>query len=199
MCQNLEFSSTTGLRCATILLSLLASLGAQAPLSSRLQITRFTVEDPGGRPTTYSASKGKVAVVVFVSTRCPISNAFNFRLNALYNDFSREVAFLVIDSNVNESAEEIRTHARAMEYDFPVYRDIANQAADALGAKATPDSFVIDRNGRVSYHGYIEDGLNPQRTTNPALRLAIEAALDNRPAPTPETHARGCAIRRAGF
>jgi hypothetical protein len=66
-----------------------------------------------------------------------------------------------------------------------------------LGAKATPDSFVIDRYGRVVYHGYIEDALNPQRSKDPALRLAIEATLQDRLVTPRETHARGCAIRHA--
>ena len=155
------------------------------------------MQDTAGRKITYSKFKGKVTAVVFVSTRCPISNAFNFRLNALYKEFTSSVRFLVLDPNVNESLEEIRTHSANMEYDFPVYKDGGNAIADLLGAKATPDSFVIDRSGLVSYHGYIEDSPNPQRAKVQALRLAIEAALQNRPAALPETHARGCAIRRA--
>ncbi len=135
-------------------------------------------------------------MVIFVSARCPISNAFNARINTLYEQFGKQVNFIVLDSNVNESAAEIQAHAKAMEYDFPVYRDRENRVADLLGAVATPDSFVIDKHGMISYHGYIEDAPNPARSKDPALRLAIEAALHERPAPVPETHARGCAIRR---
>ena len=158
---------------------------------------RLILQDASGRPQTYDLfARGAVTVVVFVSARCPISNAFNFRLNTLYNQFGNEAKFLVIDSNANESLEEIRGHAKAMEYDFPVYRDIDANADDRLGAGYTPQAFVIDRSGRVSYRGYIEDAPNPQRSKNPALRLAIEAALANRPAPIAETHGRGCAIVR---
>ena len=135
--------------------------------------------------------------MIFISTRCPISNAFNFRINSLYNEFRDRVNFVVLDSNVNESASEIQAHAKEMEYDFTVYRDIQNKVADLLGAKATPDSFVIDKRGLISYHGYIEDAPNPTRSKHPALRLSIEAALKGQPAPMRETHARGCAIRRA--
>ncbi len=160
-------------------------------------IAKFSVTGMNGRTVNYDTQAGKVTVVVFVSTRCPISNAFNFRLNALYTQFSKRVQFAVVDSNANESLEEIAAHAKAMEYDFPVFRDVDNALADLLGAKATPDSFVIDRFGRVVYHGYIEDAPNPQRSKDPALRLAIEATGEDRPVTQRETHARGCAIRHA--
>jgi hypothetical protein len=145
----------------------------------------------------YSSFRGNVTVIIFVSARCPISNAFNFRINELYKKFHENTRFLVVDPNANESIEEIRTHAKNMEYDFSVYRDPDNVLSDLLGARATPDSFVIDKNGEISYHGYIEDTPNPERSKNQALRLAIEAALQDRPAPMAETHARGCAIHRA--
>jgi cytochrome oxidase Cu insertion factor (SCO1/SenC/PrrC family) len=166
-------------------------------VGSPTTIATFSVIDMNGRTVTYNVHTDKVTVIVFVSTRCPISNAFNFRLNALYSRFSDRVQFAVVDSNVNESLEEIAAHAKAMEYDFPVFQDVNSSLADLLGAKATPDSFVIDRHGAVVYHGYIEDTPNPQRSTDPALRVAVEATLGGRPVPKRETHARGCAIRHA--
>jgi len=176
--------------------TLFAILGLAAALAAA-PIKSISVQETGGRKITYSKFEEKVSVVVFVSTRCPISNAFNFRLNALYKEFAASARFIVLDPNANESLEEIRIHAANMEYDFPVYKDPDNLVADLLGAKATPDSFVIDRSGSISYHGYIEDSPSPQRAKIQGLRLAIEAALQNRPAPLPETHARGCAIRRS--
>ena len=186
-------------RCATkwncvAVVLLCGLLRAQSP---RPLVQKFTLEDPTGRIVTYSASESKATIVIFASTRCPISNAFNSRINSLYNEFRDKTRFLVVDSNVNESAREVQAHAREMQYDFPVYLDIRNQLADLLGAIATPDSFVIDKHGAISYHGYIEDAPNPERSKNRALRWAIEAALQDRPAPVAETHARGCAIRRA--
>ncbi|MFL6446302.1 MAG: redoxin domain-containing protein [Bryobacteraceae bacterium] len=159
-------------------------------------VQSFSVHGMDGHLKTYKTQGEKVTVVVFVSTRCPISNAFNFRLNTLYTQFSDRVQFAIVDSNVNESNEEISAHAKEMEYDFPVLQDVDNSLADLLGAKSTPDSFVIDRHGVVVYHGYIEDGLNPQRSKDPALRIAIQATLDGLSVAVPETHARGCAIRR---
>jgi peroxiredoxin len=166
-------------------------------LSPRPLVSDFAVLDLNGHTVKYSRLKGRVTVVAFISTRCPMSNAFNSRLNALYNDFESRVKFIVVNSNTNETLEEVRHHAQNMGYDFPVYKDVNNAMADLLGARATPDTFVIDQQGIVDYHGYIEDAPNPERAKNHALRLAIEAVLQDKPVPIPETHSLGCAIRRA--
>jgi hypothetical protein len=118
---------------------------------------------------------------MFFSTRCPISNAFNFRRNTIYRDFNKRVKFIVVDSNSNESFDEVRTYAKEVGFDFPVYKDVNNQVADRFGVMATTDTFVIDAHGVIQYRGYIEDALNPSRTTRRALRLAIESLLDGKP------------------
>jgi peroxiredoxin len=150
-----------------------------------------------GRSLNYHALRGKVTVVMFFSTRCPISNAFNFRRNTIYRDFRKRVNFLVVDSNSNESLEEVRAYASEVGFDFPVYRDVNNQASDRFGVLATTDTFVMDSSGVMRYHGYIEDALNPERTTKQGLRLAIEAVLEGKPVEMAESRARGCAIRRS--
>jgi hypothetical protein len=74
---------------------------------------------------------------------------------------------------------------------------VNNEVADRFGVMATTDTFVMDATGVMQYRGYIEDALNPSRTTKQALRLAIESVLDGKPVEMAETSARGCAIRRA--
>lgn len=156
----------------------------------------FKLQDLSGNTVAYSTLRGDVSVVAFISTRCPISNAFNFRLNELYNEFKGQVRFIVINSNANEPLDEVRHHAQNMGYDFPIYKDANNIVADLFGARATPDTFVIDRNGLVQYHGGIEDSPNSERAKNHWLRVALGAVLEGKPVAMPETHSLGCAIRR---
>lgn len=156
----------------------------------------FTIRDMKGHLLTYRSLKGKVTVVIFFSTRCPMSNAFNYRRNVLYHDFGDRARFIVVDSNFNESLDEVRTYAEETGFDFPVYEDVNNQLADSLGARSTTDTFVLDPTGTTRYHGYIEDAPNPARTTKQGLRLALEAVLAGQPVAMPETKAVGCAIRR---
>lgn len=160
------------------------------------RIGDFSLQSMDGRTVRYSSFRGRVVVVTFISTRCPISNAFNYRMNELYREFAGRVTFLFVDSNANEPVEEIREHAKAVGYDFPVYKDDESSVASLFHAEATPDTFIIDATGIIRYHGYIEDAPNPARAKNRALRAAIQATLEGRPVLIPETHAFGCAIKR---
>ena len=192
----MSFSGRSILRATAI--ALLTGLSASAgPAPIGAPAAAFSLKDIRGNRASYSPHDGRITVIVFISTRCPMSNAFNARINSLYTEFSRRgVKFLVVNSNADESLDEVRHHAERMEYDFPVYKDENNVIADLFGAIATPDSVVLDEKGMVRYHGIIEDGANPQRSTKRPLRSALEAVIEHRDVPEPVTHGRGCAIRR---
>ena len=138
-----------------------------------------------------------VTVVVFISTVCPVSNSYNLRMKELYRVYApKGVKFEFLNANQNESPAEVEDHARSVGFPFPVMRDSNNVMADRLGAEYTPESFVIDRQGVVRYHGRIDDAQNPARVRQNSLRLAIDAVLAHGEVPTPETKAFGCTIKR---
>jgi len=184
---------------SAIVATLACSASSAQQLPSSSTVTDFVVTDTAGNPAHYATLKGRVTVIMFFSTRCPISNAFNYRRNQLHLEFRDRVRFVAIDSNANESLTEERDYARSVGFDFPVYRDAGNVVADRLGAQVTTDTFVIDSAGAIRYHGFIEDSPNPTRAKTRGLRLAIEAVLDSREVPASETRAAGCSIRRAGI
>lgn len=182
----------------TVVVALVAitpSLRAQAVYAGT-PVSGFALRDMRGRMQNYRLLRDKVTVVMFFSTRCPMSNAFNYRRNVLYHDYRNRTRFIVVDSNASESLDEVRTYAKDTGFDFPVYQDVDNQLADLLGVRSTIETFVLDTKGVVRYRGYIENSPNPTRTTNQGLRLALDAVLAGQPVATPETKAIGCAIRR---
>ena len=72
----------------------------------------MTVRDLSGTPVTITPGK-KVTVVTFISTQCPISNDFNDRMSALYNEFSgKGVIFFFVNANSTEPASVVAEHAR---------------------------------------------------------------------------------------
>jgi hypothetical protein len=77
-----------------------------------------------GRSKRFRAGEGRVTVLLFFSTRCPLSNAFNYRRNMLYKDFHREVRVLLVDPNANESLAEVSQYAKQTGFEMPVYRDV---------------------------------------------------------------------------
>lgn len=178
------------------LLATMSSVVRAVELHPGGPISSFTVLDTSGTPRSYSAI-GSTTVVMFFSTKCPMSNAFNYRRNLLYREYGKRVHFVAIDPNFDESLDEVRNYARDVGFDFPVYRDINHQVADQFGARNTTETFVVDGAGVMRYRGFIEDAPNPKRTTKQGLLLAIQAVLAGQPVTTPETRGIGCAIRRA--
>ncbi len=161
------------------------------------KVADFQLNDPIGRPVKFSALRGDLTVVMFVSVQCPISNDYNERMIALYNDYSAKgIKFVFLNANATESPTQILDHAKQVGFGFPVYRDPGNVVADRFGAQVTPESYVIDKSGTMLYHGAIDDARNPARVTAKGLRLALDAAMAGQPVATAETRAFGCTIKR---
>ena len=160
-------------------------------------VADFAVTQPNGSPTQFSKLKGDVTLVMFISVQCPVSNAYDDRMNALYQGYaSKGVKFVVINANRTESAAAVQAHAREHGFQFTVYKDENNVVADRFGATVTPETYVIDSAGLLRYHGSIDDAQNVARVTTRRLGLALDAVLAGKQPPQTETKAFGCSIKR---
>ena len=160
-------------------------------------VADFQVQDLDGKSVSFSALRGPVTVVTFVATQCPVSNAYNQRMIALYKDYTpKGVKFIFVNANRSEPAIEVRDHSRRAGFPFPVYKDANNVVANRFGAEVTPESYVIDGSGVIRYHGSIDDSQNEARIRTRRLRLALDALLSGKPIEVTETKAFGCTIKR---
>lgn len=151
-----------------------------------------------GAPAHFDNLKGNVTLVMFISVQCPVSNAYDDRMNDLYKDYaSKGVKFIVLNANRTEPAPAVQEHAREHGFQFTVYKDDNNVLADKFGATVTPETYVIDASGVIRYHGSIDDAQNVARVTTRRLRLALDAVLAGKEPPQSETKAFGCSIKRA--
>ena len=111
-------------------------------------VTDFTVSNFSGAPVNFSSLRGDLTVLMFVATQCPVSNAYNDRMKAVYNEYAAKgVKFVAINSNGTEPADEVRLHAATHSFPFAVYKDVDNVVADRFGAQVTPETFVIGKSG----------------------------------------------------
>ncbi|MDX2269598.1 MAG: redoxin domain-containing protein [Bryobacter sp.] len=162
------------------------TVGAPAPA--------MKLKDMSGKSVAVNAS-GKVTVVTFISTKCPISNDYNDRMIAVYKEYANKgVNFYFVNANFTESAAEIAEHKQSVGFPFAVYQD--GDAADQLGAQVTPEAFVFNAEGKLVYHGYVDDSRNAARVTKNGLRDALDATLAGKPVPQATTKAFGCTIKR---
>jgi peroxiredoxin len=186
---------------------------AAAPLGARaadLKIAELKIGAPAPDFTLPAASDGKAVAlkdllakskavaVVFVATKCPVSNAYNARMAVLGKEYAAKGIPLVgINSNKTEPAAEVKEHAEKHGFTFPVLKDERNKVADAYGASHTPEIFVLDPKGNLIYHGRIDESQDdPKNVKSPDLRNALDAFLAGKPVPTAQTKAFGCSIKR---
>lgn len=164
-------------------------------LSVGSTVPDFTLKDYDGKDVKFSQLKGDVTVVLFIATRCPISNDYNERMKSIYADYTpKGVKFVFINSNSTEPPEEVREHAQKNGFRFTVYKDPGNVVADLFGAQFTPEAYVI-KGDRIVYHGRIDDARTGPITDH-TLRSALDAVLAGQNPPKPETKAFGCTIKR---
>ena len=152
----------------------------------------------GGRMTTlFGDGTQKATVVLFVSVRCPCSNAYNARVRDLIAKLPRRgVRVVVVYSSADEPAAEVAEHAQAQRFvAVPVLKDERLLGADHLKATVTPQAFVIDKQSVLRYAGRIDDKREADKVTRHDLEDAVEQILSGKAVPRPEP-AFGCAIPR---
>ena len=162
-------------------------------------IEEFTLPDADGKNQTFASLKGKNgAVLIFISAQCPVSNAYNERMEALALEFGkRGVTVIGINANSTESAEMVKAHATEKHLTFPVLKDPGNKLADKLGARSTPEAYLLDANNKLLYHGRIDNSKEESGVNSSELREAIEAMLAGKPITKTTALAFGCSIKRA--
>ena len=166
------------------------------PIGSRMPALKLTTL--AGQTTDLSGNAGKNGIlVIFVSVQCPVSNAYNQRMEALAQErTARGFAVVGVNANRSESAEAVEAHAREHGLTFPILKDWDNRLADALGASFTPETYLFDATGTLRYHGRIDDSKDPTGISKRDLTDALEAVAGGKTIAVTETKAFGCTIKR---
>ena len=192
----------TGLSAVVLVVMVIASLvafsGDTEPPIPGTRVPSFALKNVEGEVHVLDEYlEGKYAVIMFIATQCPISNAYNERIVQAHNEYaSRGVSFVGINSNRQESVAEIKEHSDQHGFTFPILKDLDNRVADAYGAHVTPEIYVVDGKGILRYHGRIDDSRDTDEITSHDLRVTLDALLAGREVPRAETKAFGCTIKR---
>ena len=153
-----------------------------------------------GRQVDLRAPNDGFSVLIFYSSECPISNAYSPTLDSLFGTFpAKRVKWVGICVDPDLSDADLKAHARDFNLKFPVVRDRHGAFAAKIGATMTPEAFVVDADGRVRYHGRIDDQFAKRmvRNANPAgneLKDALTALLKGDEVKAAHVAAVGCPI-----
>ena len=169
-----------------------------APPAIGSAIEDFTLPDADGVNHSLKSLMGKKgAVIIFVATKCPVSNAYNDRMEKVYEDYqAKGINVIGINANSTEPAAEVKSHAAQKGLKFAILKDDGNKIADRLGANHTPEAYVIDASGKLVYHGRIDNAQNTANITSNDLRDTLDAILAGKPVAKTTSMAFGCSIKR---
>jgi peroxiredoxin len=149
-----------------------------------------------------SFAASPVLCVVFTCLHCPYAQAWEGRLAQIAKEYApRGVATIWINSNETENypddrMERMQERMHAKGYSFPFVRDESQEVARAYGALVTPHAYVFDKGRRLVFQGKPDDNWQePGKASHHYLRDALDAALEQKPAPVPQTSVIGCTIK----
>jgi thiol-disulfide isomerase/thioredoxin len=165
------------------------------------------MRDLDGRPLRPFTPSGKAAIVFFVATDCPISNAYAPEIQRVCREYGPRgvgcsLAYEDVDTGRSPAQldEQVRRHLAEYGYrGVPAAIDRERVAARFARATITPQAVVVDPAGAIRYRGRIDNlyaafGKTRQQVTSHDLRDALDAVLSGRKVPNPETEALGCFI-----
>jgi peroxiredoxin len=156
----------------------------------------------GTERTLADVKKPAGTLVVFTCNHCPFAKRWETRIVELGNAYaSKGVGVIAVNANDPKVAEEdaydvMQQRAKERGMQFPYVVDETSNVARAFGATKTPEAFLFDKDGKLVYHGTIDDnGENASKVEKRYLKDALDAVVAGRDVAVKETKSIGCGIK----
>jgi peroxiredoxin len=178
-----------------------------APVQVGQQAPDFTLMDLEGNEHRLSeyTSQGHTVVLEWFNPTCPFVKK-HYRddtgtMLAIQKDMSKEqVVWLRVNSakSSHPSASVDSNKEAAVDWDIttPILMDPTGATGKAYGAKRTPEMYIIDSSGVLTYHGAIDnrpDAAAPGDVNY--VRNALTQTLAGEPVTESSTKAYGCSVK----
>ena len=168
--------------------------------SVRISAEHVLAEDLTGKAVDpFAVSSGRVVVLLFVRTDCPISNRYAPLVKKLSEKFQGKANFWLVYPDAAETPAQIRAHDQEYHYSVPALRDVHHELVKRARATITPEGAVFDAGGKLIYHGRIDNwyedfGRSRQAATTHELDDAVGAAVSGKTVQPDHANAVGCYI-----
>jgi peroxiredoxin len=161
------------------------------------------MQTTAGKEVSLASVKGKKGtLVVFTCNTCPYAKGWEERIVAIGNKAAdRGVGMIAINSNDPDrapgdamSAMQDRAKLRGIKYAYAA--DPGGDVARAFGASHTPEAFLFDGEGKLVYHGSIDDNVDDAKAVKQTyLANAVADLSSGKEQRMAETKAIGCGIK----
>lgn len=195
-----------------ILILMLTALIAAKPVSNPLAVgskipgVDIKMKDvSGGEVSFKDAMKENGLLVMFSCNTCPFVIKHQDKTKEV-SEYALKNSIGVILLNANEaqrgekdSFDEMKAYAKDQGYNWYYAIDEDSKMADAFGATMTPESFLFNKEGKLVYHGAINDKpRDPNNGKTDYLKTAMSEMLSGKNVSTTNYPQFGCSIKRKG-
>jgi len=190
---------------ALFTLALAAASPARADLGIGDPVPMADVKMTGvdGKIVTLASVAGKKGtLVVFTCDHCPWAKMWQTRVTEIGNAAGKAgIGMVAINSNDPTDYPEdgmpgMKERAKQLGIKFPYVVDATSDVARAFGATRTPEAFLFDAQGKLVYHGTVDDNPKDASAVKDAwLKDAVNAVSTGKTVTTAETKAMGCSIK----
>jgi peroxiredoxin len=156
-------------------------------------------------------AKAKILMVVFTCNHCPTAQAYEGRLQKIYDDYTpKGVAVVAISpsdpkglrldelgyTDLSDTFDEMKIRAQERGFKFPYLYDGDRQdVSTAYGVPATPTVFIFDEQRKLRYVGRIDDADREDKVKSHDARNALDALLAGKEVPVARTKSFGCSTK----
>ena len=161
-------------------------------------------KDITGKEVSFKdAMKKNGLLVMFSCNTCPVVKKYQSRTLELAKlATSKDIGVILLNSNEatrseGDSYDDMKEYGKDQGYSFSYVVDANSAMANAFGATRTPEVFLFDKEGKLVYHGAIDDNANgPAEVTKKYAGSAIDELVSGKEISTKQTKSVGCTIKR---
>ncbi len=182
----------------------LTPVGDPLPLGSSIPSPEIKMKDISGKEISLKDAKtGKGLLVMFSCNTCPYVIKNQGRTNeAAKHALDNGIGVAILNSNEgkrdsDDSYEDMKAYGKEQGYKWYYLVDNNSALADAFGANRTPECFLFNAEGKLVYHGAIDD--NPSDALavgRKHLVTAIDEMKSGKDISVKESKSVGCTIKR---
>lgn len=176
----------------------------ELPIGANMPLGDYKMKDVSGKTITLNEAKKQNGVLVMFSCNtCPYVVKNQKRTVDVSNyALKNGLGVVLVNSNEAQRSDDdsftaMQQYAKEQGYKWYYTVDEKSKLADAFGANRTPECFLFNKEGKLVYHGAIDDNPSAASGTRAHLREAINEMVGGKEVSVKTSRSVGCSIKRA--
>lgn len=176
----------------------------ELPIGAEMPKADVKMKDISGQEVSLKDAKKKNGLLVMFSCNtCPYVIKNQQRTVEISNyALKNDIGVILINSNEgtrsnDDSYKAMQAYAKDQGYKWYYTVDEKSELADAFGANRTPETFLFNKEGKLVYHGAIDDNpSNEGAVSRKHLKEAIDETVSGKDVTVTTSRSVGCTIKR---